>query len=451
MELSKINDLWRRVLASVKAKLDDQRIFDSFIADSYIDKIDGNTIYVVTGSGLAVQILGTKYNSLFEETVAEVAGTQYSLKFITRADAEASGSSKEVERPLFFADARINPAYTFQTFVAGLSNQQAFGGAQVVSRNPGQTYNPLFIYGDSGLGKTHLLHAIANAIKTTRPMCKVLLITATDFVDEFMKFLTGDSKGNSLKEYFKTGVDVFLIDDIQMLTGKEATMNMFFDVFCSLANAGKQIVITSDKHPSQLNGFEPRLQTRFAQGLTLAVKKPDLQTSKEILRKKISASGLDSTNFDDEVIEFCAERFSDNVRGLEEALNLLVFYTVNIRPTVHVDIDIAMEALSSLTDMQADSVKLSERKIINTVADYYKISASAITGKGRTAQIAMARHICIYLIRYTLDVPLAKIGAWFGGRDHTTVMSSISKVESELKTSEQMRQAIAELKKKINS
>lgn len=451
MNVTQLNDLWRRVLARIKEELNDQRIFDSFIADSYADRLEDNTLYVVANSGLAVQILGAKYASMFEEAVQAAAGTTYLIKFITADDVDNSKPRQEVEKPLFFADARINPAYTFQTFVAGLSNHQAREGSLVVSRDPGKTFNPLFIYGDSGLGKTHLLHAIANAIKATRPMCKVLLITATDFVDEFMKFLTGDQKGSGLKEYFKSSVDVFLIDDIQMLTGKEATMNMFFDVFSSLANAGKQIVITSDKHPSQLNGFEPRLKTRFVQGLTLCVKKPDPETCKEILRKKISANGLDASNFDDEVIEFCADRFSDNVRELEEALNLLVFYTVNIKPTTHVDIEIAMEAVSSLTDMQADSVKLSERKIINTVADYYAIPVNQITGSSRIAQIAMARHICMYLIRYTLDTPLTKIGKSFGGRDHTTVMNSIQKVETELKTNEQMRQAIAELKKKINS
>lgn len=445
--VSEIVALWNLVLAKAKEKLNDQRVFDSFLADSYIDRIEGQTLFVIVNSGLAAEILSTKYQSVLDESVLESTGTIFTLKFIQRGDAK---KEEKPAAPTFFSDCHLNPNYSFKTFVVGPSNREAYQAALMVSRTPGKLYNPLLIYSDSGLGKTHLLHAIGNSIKENMPTTRVLYVTAADFVDEYIKFAKGDKQGESLATFFKSSVDVFLVDDIQFLVGKKATMEMFFVVFSNLYNQGKQIVLTSDQHPNQLDGLDQRLRTRFISGLTLSIATPDVTTSEEILKAKIEASGLDVSNFDNDVITFFAQRFNSSVRELEQALNRLLFYTINIKPTKHVDLQTAMEAISGLIDVQDDEAKLSENKIISVVADYYNLTPSQLTGKIRTSQIALARHIAMYLIRDLLDVPFAKIGITFGGKDHATVMNGVEKVENQLKSDEAMKKAIEELKDRLN-
>ena len=216
-----------------------------------------------------------------------------------------------------------------------------------------------------------------------------------------------------------------------------------------MINNGKQIVITSDHQPNELNKLEERLVTRFSQGLVVKIEEPDQNTCVEILRKKIEALGLDVNRFDENVLYFYADKFSKYVRELEGALHRLIFVTTNIKKTDKVTIEDAMEAVSSLVGGKQFTTQLSEQKIINVVADYYNLTPSQITGKIRTGQIALARHIAMYLIRQMLDVPLKKIGDMFGGKDHTTVMSAISKVDKELKTNESLKEAITELEKRL--
>ena len=240
-----------------------------------------------------------------------------------------------------------------------------------------------------------------------------------------------------------------LLDDVQFLANKVNTQEMFFYIYTNMINNGKQIVITSDHQPNELNKLEERLVTRFSQGLVVKIEEPDQNTCVEILRKKIEALGLDVNRFDENVLYFYADKFSKNVRELEGALHRLIFVTTNIKKTDKVTIEDAMEAVSSLVGGKQFTTQLSEQKIINVVADYYNLTPSQITGKIRTGQIALARHIAMYLIRQMLDVPLKKIGDMFGGKDHTTVMSAISKVDKELKTNESLKEAITELEKRL--
>ena len=446
--ISEIVALWSRILEKAKVKLNDQRVFDSFLSDSYIHHIDNQTMYVAVNSGFAAEILGSKYQTMLDESVQEATGTNFKLVFIEKAKITQTNEIKP-SAPTFFADAALNSAYTFKTFVVGPSNREAYQASLMVARNPGQLYNPLLIFSDSGLGKTHLLHAIGNSIKESHPTARVLYVTAADFVDEYIKYAHGEKEGDSLQTFFKNSVDVFLVDDIQFLVGKRGTMEMFFVVFCALVNQGKQIVITSDQHPNKLDGLDERLKTRFIQGLTIDIKKPDVTTSEEILKMKIEANNLDVNDFDGDVLSFFANRFSSSVRELEEALNRLLFYTINIKPTKHITLQTAMEAISGLIDVQDDQTKLSESRIIAVVADYYNLTPSQLTGKIRTSQIALARHIAMYLIRTLLDVPFTKIGMLFGGKDHATVMNGVQKVENEVKTNPATQKAISDLKSKL--
>ena len=447
--VSEITQLWDRVLTRVKTMIADQRVYDSFFNGTYIDSIEGSTMIVVVNTSLAKLILETKYTDLLSRAIEETTGTAFSLRFLEKGEVKQFAKEKEAA-PSFFSDKHLDRRFTFESFVVGDSNREAYQAGLMISGNPGGFFNPLVLYSDSGLGKTHLMQAIGNAIHADSPTSKVLYVAASDFVDEYIRFAQGYKEEQSLTQFFKNDVDVLLIDDIQFLIGKKKTMEMFFVVFGDLVKAGKQIVITSDQHPNLLEGLDDRLRSRFQAGLVLSIKRPDLETSKAILRTKIAAGGLDVNDFDEEVISFLAARFSNNVRELEGALTRLLFYTINMHPTKHITLTVATEAIQGLISAQDDKSKVTESRIINVVADYYNLTPSQITGKIRTSQIALARHIAMYLVKSLLDTPFTKIGQVFGGRDHATAMKGVEKVEKSLKTDPDMQKAVSELKAKLS-
>ena len=446
--VSEIAQLWDHILLKIRDRLNDQRVFDSFFDKTYIDSLDGSTMIVVANSPLAVVIINSRYLDLVNRCAEEVTGTNFTIRFVEKSEVKKVASERPQE-PLFFADSHLDPKFTFESFVVGDSNREAYQASLMISKTPGKLFNPLLLHSDSGLGKTHLMQAIGNAIKEENPNQKVLYVSAADFVDEYVKFAQGYKEEQSLTQFFKNEVDVLLIDDIQFLIGKKKTMEMFFVIFADLEKAGKQIVITSDQHPNLLDGIDDRLRSRFQAGLVLPIKKPDLATSAEILRKKIAAGGLDVADFDEDVINFLAARFSNNVRELEGALNRLLFYTINMKPTKHITMEVASEAIQGLVSTADDKARLSEGRIVAVVADYYNLTPSQLTGKIRTSQIAMARHIAMYLIKTLLQLPFTKIGQYFGGRDHATAMKGVEKVEKSLKFDPDMRKAVDELKTKL--
>lgn len=448
--ISEITQLWDRILVQLAGRINDRNIFDSFFSGTYIYRIEGNSMVVVVNSGLAASILATKYNDLISEVVLDTTQSNFVLSYIQKTEINQVEVKPVEEKQTFFANSSINTNFTFDNFVSGPSNREALQAALMTAANPGKMFNPLFIYSDSGLGKTHLLHAMGNYIKKNSPAAKVLYISTDDFVDEFIRYVHGDKDSESLKDFFKK-VDFLLVDDIQFLADKTKTEEMFFHIFNNLVSAGKQIVLTSDRHPTDLKGLESRLVSRFSSGLTVNITKPDLETSKAILRKKITANNLDINRFDDEVITFFADKFSNNVRELEGALNRLLFYIINIRETNHVTMEIAAESVQPLIDNEEMKTKLSKEKVINVVADYYNLTPSQLAGRIRTQQIALARHISMYLIRELLDVPFAKIGQSFGGKDHSTVINAINKVEKLLKTDAALQTAVKELRKRLKS
>lgn len=448
--ISEIAQLWERILSHIQAKLSDRHIYDSFFSGSYIYRIDGDAMLIVVNSGLAANLLSTRYLDLINESVSEVTQSTFKLKFVQENDIPTINEKPVEEKSSFFSNSYVNPKYTFDNFVVGPSNLEASQAALMIASNPGKMFNPLFIYSQSGLGKTHLLHAIGNYIREHAPVLKILYITTDDFVDEFIRYVHGDKESETLKDFFK-GIDVLLVDDIQFLADKTKTEEMFFHIFNALVNSDKQIVLTSDRHPSELKGLESRLVSRFGSGLAINISQPDLNTSQEILKKKIEANGLDLNRFDPEVIRFFAEKFSSNIRELEGALNRLLFYIINIKETSKITMDVALESVQSLINVSDAKTKLSETKVINTVADYYNLTPAQLIGRSRTSQIAMARHISMYLIRILLDVPFQKIGQSFGGKDHSTVINAIEKVEKQLKSNSDFSLAVNELKKRLKN
>ena len=448
--ISEITQLWDRSLKKIEERLGEKQLFDSFFAGSYINEIHGDTIVVVVNSSLAAALIKQKYYDLVEDVVSEITESNFKLDFVLENEVQ-KGAEKQAQskKQQYFQEAALNPKLTFDNFVVGSFNREASQASLFVASNPGKTLaQPLFIYSNSGLGKTHLLHAIGNYIKNARPNFKILYISTSDFVEEYIRYVKGEKEAESLKDFFSS-IDVLLLDDVQMLANKVKTQEMFFAIYNKMIDNSKQVVITSDKQPNELNGLEDRLVTRFCKGLVMKINEPDQNTCVEILRKKIEANGLDLQRFDDAVLYFFADKFSKNVRELEGALNRLIFYVVSLKQTDKISMDVAMEAVQSLTGGKSLSSTLNEQKIINVVSDYYNLTPSQLTGRIRTGQIALARHIAMYLIRITLDIPLKKIGDMFGGKDHTTVMSAIQKVDNGLKTDTELKSAIEELRKRI--
>lgn len=446
--VSNISILWKKVLTKLENEID-KPIFNSFLQDSYIHSVNGDTINVACNSSLAATILKQQYIDLITEIVNTLTETNFKLKFYNSDDLKKEKAiSLENDTQTYFKGCSLDTTFNFDSFVVGPSNKEAAQASLFVASAPGKCYNPLFIYGGSGLGKTHLLNAIGNFVKERNPSYKILYVTAQEFLYQYLDYVRGQDKNEQLTKYIKS-FDVFLIDDIQMLKDKEKTLEFFFDIYQFFIQNKKQVVLTSDKAPSELAGMDARLVSRFMDGLTVNVGAPSQELCENILKKKIIAANLDVEDFDADVISLMAQKFTSSIRELNGALNRIIFIK-NIQHATHIDLNLAYTALGNLINIKEEQNTINENKILNTVATYYSLSVNQITGKLKTGQITTARHVAIYLIRNMLDISLKRIGELFSNRDHTTIMHSISKVEELLKTDEQMRTAIRDLKKKIS-
>ncbi|MDP5226874.1 MULTISPECIES: chromosomal replication initiator protein DnaA [Arthrobacter] len=336
---------------------------------------------------------------------------------------------------------RLNPKYLFDTFVIGQSNRFAHAAAVAVAEAPAKAYNPLFIYGDSGLGKTHLLHAIGHYARRLYSGIRVRYVNSEEFTNDFINSIR-DDEGTSFKQMYRN-VDVLLIDDIQFLAGKDATMEEFFHTFNALHQNNKQVVITSDQPPKALDGFEDRLKSRFEWGLLTDIQPPELETRIAILRKKALSEGLSAP---DEALEYIASRISSNIRELEGALiRVTAFASLNRQP---VDVALAEMVLKDLiTDEGAQEITASQ--ILDATADYFKLSLEELCSKSRTRTLVTARQIAMYLCRELTDMSLPKIGQEIGGRDHTTVMHADRKIRELMSERRQIFNQVTELTNKI--
>jgi chromosomal replication initiator protein len=316
---------------------------------------------------------------------------------------------------------RLNPRYTFETFVQGESNRFAYAAAFAVAEVPAKAYNPLFIYGNSGLGKTHLLHAIGNYVQEYWPNKRVRYVSSEVFTNDFINAIQTNTSFTFQAKY--RGVDVLMIDDIQFLQGKKETQDSFFATFNALHEQGKQVVITSDVSPKLLNSFDERMRSRFEWGLMTDIQAPELETRIAILRKKAES---DKIRISDEILDYMAARISSNIRELEGALIRVTAFAALNRTTI--DMSLVQAVLKDIVPLGDDGNSVSPMEIVRTVADYFKLTQEELFGKSRSQAIVIARQIAMYLCREKTSMSLPKIGALFGGRDHTTVMYAIKKV-----------------------
>jgi chromosomal replication initiator protein len=338
-------------------------------------------------------------------------------------------------------DARLNPKYTFDTFVIGASNRFTHAAAVAVAEAPAKAYNPLFVYGDSGLGKTHLLHAIGHYAQRLTPGIRTRYISSEEFTNDFINSVR-DDKMQAFQTRYRS-VDLLLIDDIQFLERAERTQEEFFHTFNTLHNANKQIVISSDKAPRQLSSLEDRLRTRFEWGLISDVQAPDLETRIAILRKKAAQDGM---NPPPDVLEFIASRIQSNIRELEGALiRVTAFASLNRQP---VDMTLTETVLRDLIG-EADALEISAATIMAVTAEYFAISIDDLTGVSRSRVLVSARQMAMYLCRELTDLSLPKIGEKFGNRDHTTVMHADRKIRTQMAEKLTVYNQIAELTSRI--
>ncbi|WNB85586.1 chromosomal replication initiator protein DnaA [Cellulomonas sp. ATA003] len=351
------------------------------------------------------------------------------------------GQRTQAGKPIAVEPARLNPKYLFETFVIGSSNRFAHAAAVAVAEAPAKAYNPLFIYGDSGLGKTHLLHAIGHYAHNLYPGVRVRYVNSEEFTNDFINSIRDDKAGAFQRRYRE--VDVLLVDDIQFLQGKEQTMEEFFHTFNTLHNANKQVVITSDLPPKQLNGFEDRMRSRFEWGLITDVQPPDLETRIAILRKKAGSERLQAP---DDVLEYIASKISTNIRELEGALiRVTAFANLNRQQVDKALAEIVLKDL--ITDENAEEITASA--VIGQTAAYFGLTIDDLCGSSRSRVLVTARQIAMYLCRELTDMSLPKIGQAFGGRDHTTVMHANRKIREQMAERRSTYNQVTELTSRI--
>ena len=396
-----------------------------------------------------------KYLLPFKVCIAEVTGYEYEVSFVTDdhvvIQEKKDTAVKKQQSNAIFEQANLNPKYTFDTFVVGSNNNFAHAASLAVADSPGEIYNPLFLYGGVGLGKTHLMHSIAHFILEKDPTKKVLYVTSETFTNELIDALKIGKNGNELamttfREKYRNN-DVLLIDDIQFIIGKESTQEEFFHTFNHLHVSGKQIIISSDKPPKDIETLEARLRTRFEWGLIADISSPDYETRMAILRKKEELDGLERYHIPDEVMQYIANNITSNIRELEGSLNkLIALANLENKP---IDIPLAAEALKDMISPN-NTREITPELIIEVVSDHFNVPAAELKGKKRNAEIVLPRQIVMYLCRKMTDTPLKTIGLILGGKDHASVSHGVKKIEHDVKTDEALNNTVNIIKKKLN-
>ena len=456
-----VNEKWPEIIEHLRIEHELSNVsFTTWIQPLKVFEIIDNTVFILVNMKASVEYIEKKYLLPLKVCISEITGIDYEVVFVSEDDSRigeirsmsADASHKKKTRTAS-EKAGLNPKYTFDTFVVGGNNNFAHAASLAVAESPGEVYNPLFLYGDVGLGKTHLMHSIAHFILNKNPKKKVLYVTSETFTNELIEALkkgkTADNESAmaQFRDKYRNN-DVLLIDDIQFIIGKESTQEEFFHTFNHLHTSAKQIIISSDKPPKDIETLEARLRTRFEWGLIADISAPDYETRMAILRRKIELDHLDRYNIPEDVLTYIAENIKSNIRELEGSLNkLIALYKLNNPETI--DIPLAAEALKDIVSSYNNRVVTPEL-ILDIVSDHFNITIADLKGNKRSASISVPRQICMYLMRTLTETPLQAIGIILGGKDHSTIKYGVEKIEKGIVKDETLNNTISIIMKKIN-
>lgn len=436
--------LWDKMLTDLEIEVSAVN-FDVWIKTlEPVSLIDGRLILLATSMG-SKNFVEEKFHNVLKDCLQKISPLMTDIILIDPSQHEDYKNKEETfiiedSEPMPKVEANvINPKYNFENFVVGKSNQFMYAAARAVAEEPGIRYNPLFIYGGAGLGKTHVMHAIGNSLRISHPNLRVLYASSEKFVNEFIESIrTTKGKSTNFRDKYRN-VDVLMIDDIQFIADKGGTQEEMFHTFNDLYQNNKQIILTSDRPPKEISPLEERLRSRFEWGLICDVQMPDLETRIAILQKKAQ---IEKYNIPMEVLTFMAERMNSNIRDMESLLNKVIFLS-RLYSTIP-SIDTVKEALKDYTEKTEDSISVEQ--IIDCTCKYFNISKEEILGKKKNKEVVEPRQLCIYLITDMLSLPLATIGNIFGGRDHTTIMHARDKVGQLLSSNIKIKVAVTDIK-----
>ncbi len=444
--MESIDDLWGKTLAVIEKKIS-KPSFETWLKSTKAISLQGKTLIVEAPNEFARDWLEGNYSQILAKIIHELTGAEMELKFVIpdahTEDQETASTAinrKKAQQTENY-QTMLNPKYTFDTFVIGSGNRFAHAASLAVAEAPAKAYNPLFIYGGVGLGKTHLMHAIGHYILEHNPSAKVVYISSEKFTNEFINAIR-DNRADDFRNKYRN-VDILLIDDIQFLAGKESTQEEFFHTFNTLHEESKQIVISSDRPPKEIPTLEDRLRSRFEWGLITDITPPDLETRIAILRKKAKAEGLDIPN---EVMIYIANQIDSNIRELEGALIRVVAYSS--LENKDITAELAAEALKDIIPASKPNV-LTIQDIQKAVGEYFGLKLEDFKAKKRTKSVAFPRQIAMYLARELTDFSLPKIGEEFGGRDHTTVIHAHEKISKLIQEDPLFLKQLEEIKNKL--
>ena len=418
--------------------------YETWIKILEIQSEDNDHIVLLTSTDFQKNIVSSKYLDLLTNTFNYLTNKDCSVSIVSREELETASNNSDlsdttkIEAPINYVTTNLNPKYTFSTFVVGNNNRFAHAAALAVAEAPASSYNPLFIYGGVGLGKTHLMHAIGNEILRNNKNSKILYVTSEAFTNELINAIKDNTNDQFRNKY--RGIDILLIDDIQFIAGKERIQEEFFHTFNTLYESGKQVILSSDKPPKDIPLLEDRLKSRFEWGIIADISNPDYETRLAILRKKAQ---IDNIIIDDEILSAIATRIDSNIRELEGTLNKLIA-TASLTSNRQITMEMAEKAINDIVSQQEKVI--SATYIQETVGKYFNINPKDLKGSKRSNDITFPRQIAMYLCRNVANMSLPQIGKDFGKRDHTTVMHACNKIEKEIKTNSDTKLLVESVK-----